>query len=884
MLQLLDDLWRRFRNLVGMRLAVILIIVGVAAVAGYQFWGSQQTQQAAYRTEILTRGDIREMVSATGPIDALTTLALNFKTPGRLAELNIRVGDQVTAGQVLARLDTTVLEAQVAAAQADLDQALADYKKLLAGTRVEDRAVAESSVQSAYVTLNTDQSDLKSTQNTSEADLQVAQQEVNNAVVQLDDVQKSLVRTRDTNAADLTATQQEVDNAAIQLTDAQQNLTRVKGVNAADIAAVQQEIENAVTQVHDVQAGLELVQASNAADIEVAQHSVGLANTELQNAQVNLEQVVLPQNEKDIAVAQAGVQSAAVDLTNAQRDLEAVETGPEAVAVRNAQTSVADAEANLAAVQQVADANRRAAETSLANAQAELQSTKLYKSRVASDSDATMTQKADADTRVVQAQSSVNNAEINLEQVRAENAQQITSAQTQLNDARASLATAQANLDQARRNAQSQVDSAKAELDRQQADLARAQTQAAGNAQTAQNDITHATVRLPQAQAELKRAQAQAASSLQGAQQDVHQTNATLANAQAKLNQTQAQTDSALQSAQENINQANASLRSAEVSLRQIEAQAASALHNAEQQVHDVNNSLLMAQARLIQTQAQTSSSLQSAQAQIAQAESSLQSAVADYNKTVAPAHEQDLEAARARIENATARLWEAQENLDNAILRAPVAGTVAQVNGEVGEYIGSSATLSSSLSKPGDVRSGFILLTNLSGFKVIAEVNEVDIGRVAPGQRVEFTVDAYPERTFTGTVATITPVGTSTQDVINYNVEIVADPADVTLLPNMTANVNIVATERQDVVLVPKRAVDTRGGRKWVEVIRDGKPVEVAISAGLSDGIYSEVLEGLSEGDEVIVERIAAEALSSLEEMEEQRDKFLRLREIGGR
>ena len=104
----------------------------------------------------------------------------------------------------------------------------------------------------------------------------------------------------------------------------------------------------------------------------------------------------------------------------------------------------------------------------------------------------------------------------------------------------------------------------------------------------------------------------------------------------------------------------------------------------------------------------------------------------------------------------------------------------------------------------------------DVSSPQVQAQISEADIGKIQPGQKANFTLTAFPGRTFTGTVANIQPSGTTTSNVVTYNVLVSVDNTDVTLLPSMTATVTIITQESDNAVIVPNSAIsyaETAGG-----------------------------------------------------------------------
>src|SRR5204862_8341413 len=151
-----------------------------------------------------------------------------------------------------------------------------------------------------------------------------------------------------------------------------------------------------------------------------------------------------------------------------------------------------------------------------------------------------------------------------------------------------------------------------------------------------------------------------------------------------------------------------------------------------------------------------------------------------------------------------------------------PTDGTVQSLNGTVGQWISggptssSSSSSSSSSTSTSSTGSAFITLSDLSQPQVSSSVSEADIGKIQPGQKATFTLTAFPNRTFSGTVATIQPAGTTTSNVVTYQVLIAVDKTDVTLLPSMTATVTIVTQEADNAIIVPNSAISyaqTAGG-----------------------------------------------------------------------
>ena len=218
--------------------------------------------------------------------------------------------------------------------------------------------------------------------------------------------------------------------------------------------------------------------------------------------------------------------------------------------------------------------------------------------------------------------------------------------------------------------------------------------------------------------------------------------------------------------------------------------------------------------------------------------------------------------------ESSQAALAKAERNLSYTVITAPIDGIVISKDVEEGQ------TVASGFETP----TLFTIAADLTQMQVVADVDEADIGGVAEGQRVTFTVDAYPNDTFEGTVTQIrlgessdTSAGTSTSStVVTYEVVITAPNPDLKLKPRLTANVTIYTLDRHNVLCVPARALrftpeaplitpdavvnDCPGEHKlWT---REGNTFTAhAVQVGISNGISTEILGGISEGTQVVTE-----------------------------
>jgi len=219
------------------------------------------------------------------------------------------------------------------------------------------------------------------------------------------------------------------------------------------------------------------------------------------------------------------------------------------------------------------------------------------------------------------------------------------------------------------------------------------------------------------------------------------------------------------------------------------------------------------------------------------------------------------LKAAQAQLIQDRASLSLAETNLRYTTIRSPVDGIVISRNVDVGQ------TVAASLQAP----TLFTIAQDLTEMQVDTSVDEADIGMTRVGQEAEFTVDAYPDSPFHGTVHDIYNQPIVVQNVVTYDAIIRVKNPDFRLKPGMTANVTIRIGRSENAIRIPNAALryspeppagaaaqakPVRSGTVDIWVLKKGEPVRVPVTLGLSDGSFSEVTSGeLREGDEVILE-----------------------------
>ena len=249
---------------------------------------------------------------------------------------------------------------------------------------------------------------------------------------------------------------------------------------------------------------------------------------------------------------------------------------------------------------------------------------------------------------------------------------------------------------------------------------------------------------------------------------------------------------------------------------------------------------------------------------------------------------QQDLDQAMANLHQAEANLKikqgaldKAKADLDHCTITSPVDGEVISRSVDVGQ------TVAASLQAP----VIFTIANDLTKMQIDANVAEADVGVVAVDQQVDFSVDAFPARTFHGKVVQVRNAPITVQNVVTYDTVIGVSNADLKLKPGMTANVSIMIAHKDDVLQIKNAALRYRpadgaatpsqpkgtppsagragAGRerkneRTVYVLSGNKPEPVMIKTGISDGVVTEVLEGLKEGDGVITAGLTSATSSS--------------------
>ncbi|HEX3478883.1 MAG TPA: efflux RND transporter periplasmic adaptor subunit [Kofleriaceae bacterium] len=243
----------------------------------------------------------------------------------------------------------------------------------------------------------------------------------------------------------------------------------------------------------------------------------------------------------------------------------------------------------------------------------------------------------------------------------------------------------------------------------------------------------------------------------------------------------------------------------------------------------------------------------------------------ADTDQANADAARANVTAMKGQVERDRAALAQAETNRKYTVIKSPISGTVISRNVDVGQ------TVAASLQAP----ILFTIAEDLKKMQVDTSVAEADVGKLVPGVATTFTVDAFPGEHFRGMVRQIRNAATTVQNVVTYDAvidvenQLMTGSSDFKLRPGMTANVTFIYAQNNDALRIPNAALrfhmggtggspipvvlvgsGSAGYQRTVWVLRAGQPVAVPIKTGITDGTYTEVVQGeLHEGDDIITE-----------------------------
>lgn len=347
-------------------------------------------------------------------------------------------------------------------------------------------------------------------------------------------------------------------------------------------------------------------------------------------------------------------------------------------------------------------------------------------------------------------------------------------------------------------------------------------------------DQSNLELSVEQAKANLDKARADAGANTN----TIHIDDVAVENAEKTLEDTKRLNDANIEAASQTVSDAKKKLEDAQDYYDQVknESGAPSSITKSAKLTLDT------AEASLNQAKKDLDVADQQSDLKETEAKNSLNSAKANLDA----AQSKFVEASNNAVVQSFAAAYEtALNNLDKAVLRAPVTGTITELNFKPGEIIGSPSVTSTTSTFAQMISQDFI-------FEAL--VSETDIAKVAVGQKASLVFDALPGETFDSEVVSIEPSATVVQDVVDYIVKLNITKFDPRLKDGLSADVNIATAKKSNVIAVPERIVKDQNGKKVISVLAGGKPEDRVVTLGLSgDEGMVEVVSGLREGDEII-------------------------------
>ncbi len=340
---------------------------------------------------------------------------------------------------------------------------------------------------------------------------------------------------------------------------------------------------------------------------------------------------------------------------------------------------------------------------------------------------------------------------------------------------------------------------------------------------------------LAQAEATLASAQAKLDQLKNPNPADVAAAQSSVDSAQAALAQTQTPTQNDIAMAKADLDKAKAALDRAQADYDRIGGASNPAIGMTQQSM-----TLQQASSDYQKAAAAYNAKVTPSDSQLKQAQANLDQARAQLVKLTNPSPN-DLKAAQANVDQARAGRDLAQAQLDTAIIRAPFDGVVTHVDFDQGSFAPAGKTI--------------LGVADTSELRVKLNIDETDIAQVQKGQDATIDLDAYPGKTMTARVSDVAASATTNQGVVNYIVTVTLNPGDVPVKIGMTANANVVVTKRDNVLMVPNRAIRATNSQAFVTIQNsDGKTQEVEVKLGMANDQDTDIVSGLQEGQQVVI------------------------------
>ena len=207
----------------------------------------------------------------------------------------------------------------------------------------------------------------------------------------------------------------------------------------------------------------------------------------------------------------------------------------------------------------------------------------------------------------------------------------------------------------------------------------------------------------------------------------------------------------------------------------------------------------------------------------------------------------EEREAQKAKVEEARANVWEAEEQLKKTVIRSPIDGIIIKQNTEKGEIVSANEIIVTIIQEKSERE-----------IEVEANVPETEVAKIEMGNSVEIILDAFGDRIFSGKVFSLEPAETNIQGVIYYKTKVVFDEnlTDINIMSGMTAEVKILTAKKNDVLTLPIVAVKQKDNEKYVQLLENEEKdelIDLEIETGLVGVENIEIIKGLKQGDKVV-------------------------------
>lgn len=508
--------------------------------------------------------------------------------------------------------------------------------------------------------------------------------------------------------------------------------------------------------------------------------------------------------------------------------------------------------------QVLAELNTASLERSLAKAQSSLRSVQIELDNIQNPSEIDIAQ---AESAVASAAAALKSAEDELNSIQNPSETDIAQAESAVATAVAALKSAEDELEKAETpyseadiaTAKGAVRDAEAALDNAKRDLTITQMSSALDITAAEDEVNQ--------QQDIYSEYITEFISGRISIDDLNQQKDNLSHAQDRLEIARITAAKSITSAENAVAKAQDTLRKAQENLDKVLSGADPILVALKQaSVENAGVTLLQAQENLEDMMAGGNLiTLELAQAKVTSARATLLQAEETLSNLLSGGDPDVVELKQIQVDNAQISVDEIVEQLEKSTLLAPFDGTIASLNVDEGDSISTNTAI--------------MLLVDTSEVEVEALIDEVDIIKVRTGQKVNIELDFLPEMTLTGKVKAISPIANNQSGVVSYPTSITIDtipPEPLQLREGLTAVIDIIIMEVEDVLIIPSNAIKmSEDGKLIAEVISNGVIQERPIEIGRSDGKSVEILSGLEEGEEVIVQSTTATGIPNFQGMD---------------